>query len=298
MKRLLAVVLSIALIAGLGVPSAADYVGEFSPNEKVYLYGSDFVDSDGNSLTDSLHSDYYALSYSFSAASEKYIQSVKFDDSDNAVVITFRQDIAVTSNVSIKGTIAVREKELKKRYTLKLDNDDLVLKKYESNTVVGNDKVFELPHDYQSGMVKFDLDGNTYGTFKGQFGDDAYFETKVVDQKPLYLGYNTNENTALIKAYPNATLRFLTWTSTPKFEVTGTLKIYAKSSEYVYGVSKDNTLYSLGATYSNTDGAYVFKTNTLGAYVISDRALTAAAVAEQHQEVIGAPVSKNPHTGQ
>ena len=291
-------VLSIALIAGLGVgASASTYVGEFYPNEKVYLYGGDFVDSDGNPLADSLHSEYYGLSYNFSAASEKYIQSVKFDDSDNAVVITFRQDVAVASNVSIKGTIAVREKELKTRYTLKLEDDDLVLKKYESNAVVGSDKVFELPHDYQSGAVKFNLDGNTYGTFKGQFSNDAYFETKVVNQQPLYLGYNTSENTALVKAYPNAKLRFLTWTSAPKFDVTGTLKIYTKSSEYVYGVNKDNTLYSLGANYSTADGAYVFKTNTLGAYVISDRALTAAAVTEQSHEVVGDPVIKNPNTG-
>lgn len=296
MKKILAVFLSVALIAGLGIPSAA--IGDFYPNQKVYLYGGDFEDSDGNTLDDSLHSDYYGLSYSFAAASSKYIQSVKFDDSDNAVVITFRQDVPVTSDVRIKGTITVRERELKTRYTLKLDDDDLVLKKYESNAVVGDDKVFELPHDYQSGTVKFDLDGNTYATFKGEFGDDAYFETKVVKQDPLYLGYNTNDNMTLLKANPDATLRFLTWPSNPKFEVAGTMKIYAKSSEYVYGVGKDNTLYSLSTTYSAADGAYVFKTSTLGAYVISNKALKASgAAAEQPDAVIGAPVTKNPNTG-
>ncbi len=300
MKKILAVFLSVALIAGLGIPSAA--IGSYYSNEKVYLYPSDFEDSDGNSLNDHINNEYYAVTNGLSAASRQYVESIQIDGDEGLVVLTFKQGVKVSSDVHITGSITLREKELKERYTLTLLKDDLILKRPDTQEMEqsgSESKVFYLPSNYQSANVKFKTDDQNYGTFIADFDDDASFEVKIYNQPSLYLGYNTDDNMTLVRANPDAKLRFLTWASTPKFEMTGTMKIYAKSSERVYGVGKDNTLYSLGATYSTADEAYVFKTNTLGAYVVSDTTLKASAAVEEQPDAVigGTPVTKNPNTG-
>ena len=291
MKKLLSLALVMAMFLGLGVtafaedmPTAYPDPDVVYPGSVVRIYTEDFYweDDDGNwvPLDCELDKEYFSGVTPRWKKGKDYIERVYFDDGDDYVTIIIRDDIAVSSEKEIYGTLRIRDTDARRNYECEIEEGDLTLAPYEkSNMEYLGDREFTLPWDYQSNEVKFVTeDGDDYGTFTAEFDDDrghdiAYFVTKIVDQSPLYLGFNQNEVEEIAEEYPRADLRFITWPAWPTFDIEGDLGIYMDPDEFIYGIDEDGELYRLGGSYDTSTGAYVIETATLGSYVISDRQL-------------------------
>jgi hypothetical protein len=287
MKKLLSLALVMAMFLGLAVPAFAEAYPDpdvVYPGNEVRIYTDDFYweDEDGDliPLACELDKEYFAGVTPRWSKGGNYIDRVYFDDGDDYVTIVFKDDIDVSSEKDIIGSLRIRDSDAKRTYVCEIEEGDLILGVMEKvNMETDGDREFSLPWDYQTNKVKFvSEDGEDYGTFTANFNTDsgkkiAYFSTKIVEQSPLYLGYNQNANMTLVKKYSNANLRFITWSANPTFDITGKLGIYMEPEEFIYGVKDDNTLYRLGGTYDTKTGAYVISTATLGSYVISNKQL-------------------------
>ena len=291
MKKLLSLALVMAMFLGLGVTAFAEEMPPADPDPDVVypgsvvrIYTEDFYweDDDGNwvPLDCELDKEYFSGVTPRWKKGKDYIERVYFDDGDDYVTIIIRDDISVSSEKEIYGTLRIRDTDARRNYECEIEEGDLTLAPYEKSNMeyLGN-REFTLPWDYQSNEVKFVTeDGDDYGTFTAEFDDDrghdiAYFVTKIVDQSPLYLGFNENEVEEVADEYPRADLRFITWPAWPTFDIEGDLGIYMEPEEFIYGIDEDGELYRLGGSYDTSTGAYVIETATLGSYVISDRQL-------------------------
>ncbi len=287
MKKLLSLALVMAMFLGLAVPAFAEAYPDpdvVYPGNETRIYTDDFYweDDDGDMipLACELDKEYFAGVTPRWKKGGNYIDRVYFDDGDDYVTIVFKDDIDVSSEKDIIGSLQIRDRDAKRTYVCEIEEGDLILGIMDKvNMETDGDREFSLPWDYQTNKVKFvSEDGEDYGTFNANFNTEtgekiAYFTTKIVEQSPLYLGYNQNDNMTLVKKYSDADLRFITWSANPTFDITGKLGIYMEPEEFIYGVKDDNTLYRLGGTYDSKTGAYVISTATLGSYVISDKQL-------------------------
>lgn len=282
MKRVLAILLAMVMLFTMGILALA--TGSFLSKENVYpgevvsVYG--FYTADGETLPEGdLNSKYYTVSASWRRGGN-YIDRVYIDDSSQEVKILVKSGVSVSSEKVIEGSVTVREVEGRDRRRYIAD---------VSMTLGGGGSVqmievdvdsFELPEDYQSKKVRFVTEsGEKIGTLRADFHDSsynsvAYFNVRVIEQAPLFLGHNNAPDVNLIKKNEAVNLRFLSWGSAPTFDVTGTLGIYCNPDDYVYSRQADGTLIPLGGTYNQSTGAYEIRTKTLGSYVISDRALS------------------------
>ena len=282
MKKLLSLALALAVCLSLAVPAMAAYVDPdvVYPGSVVRVYTDEFYYDGDQELGCELDKEYFSGVTARWKKGGSYVERVYFDDGDDYVTIIIKDDISVSSEKEIYGTLRIRDKDARRTYECEIVEGDLTLAPYEkSNMEYLGDREFTLPWDYQSNEVKFVTeDGDDYGTFTAEFDDDsghdvAYFVTKIVDQSPLYLGYNENEVEEVAEEYPRAYLRFLTWPAWPTFDIEGELGIYMEPEEFIYGIDEDGELYRLGGRYDTSTGAYVIETATLGSYVVSDRQL-------------------------
>lgn len=288
MKKVFCTFLAVLMVIALSVTAMAAAICE---PEEAYAGTRVVIDGFYNDTygecddigTKYLTYDNYTLSKSWTNGSGDYVQELRIDEDKHEVYLIIVSPLPSTKEKDITGTITLRERESGVKYQVKLEKGDLVVNAdYNDDNLsamlyLGN-KEFGLPYDYQTYAIKFETDsGDTYGKFYADFEDDAYLKITVVDQKPLFLGYNTNRNATVSSKYPNAALRFVTWNARPTFDVSGTLGIYMDPEEWIYGVNTDGSLYRLGGTYNTQTGAYEVQTATLGSYVISDTRLLPAA---------------------
>ena len=307
MKKFLAFVLALAMIAATGVVAFAarddeeDNRKEYQKcypdpatlrgGETVKIYTSDFYwkdtdrDSDTKgeyiSLDCELDKEYFSLSDPTWKKGGSYVEKVYFEDGDDYVTLIIKSGIHTSNDIPIRGSIKIRDKDLKRTYTCTIDKDDLVIETIDEkeNMYTDGTRKFSLPYNYQEVKVRFvDDEGANYGTFTADFDNDygthvAKYVVRIVEQESLFLGFNETENTTLTEKYKTAKMRFINWDARPTFELEGSLSIYMEPNEYIYGIKDDNTLYRLGGSYDSENDAYVIKTKTLGSYVVSSKAL-------------------------
>lgn len=303
MKKLLAVLLAVIMtISFAAVGYAYAEPDSAKPGETVFLY--DFYDSDGNECPDSgtkyLSSDYYGVSASWSGNCGNYIERVGINETLNEVYILFKDDVDLETDKNIVGKITLRLKATGDRYVMELEKGDLVLsgetKVKRGTTRILEDRYgnFVLPLDYDEYKVRFETeDGEDDGKLTARFGDDAYFNAKIVDQEPLFLGYSKNPVAKAKANYPKATMRFLNWTTNPQFNISGTMGIYMDPAEWIYGIDDNGKAYRLGGTYNTETKAYEFKTDTLKCYVISDIRLIEPAASSTASSASSVPASSS-----
>lgn len=309
MKKFLSVVLALVLVVSTAVMAAAVTVetdaedNVILPGQKFRISTDDFVDKDGNT-PGQLDKEVHTVNPSWKKG-KSYIERIYFNDGDDFVTVEIKSGLTLTSDAAITGTLKIRDRGASEGvtvYTCTITADDDVkikaLGEEKTYMVRDGEKEFSLPYDYMEKKVRFvtgdEDDKERYGTFTAEFAnssgyDVAKYVVKVIDQSPLYLAFNETGNTTLLKKYPNADLRFVTWNATPTFDLEGKLYIYMDPDEYIYGVNKDNSLYRLGGSYDTDEGAYMFKTKTLGSYIVSDTQL----VSGSGQTSSTAPVSSS-----
>lgn len=294
MKKFFSAVLAIVMMASMAATAfALDFETDndedkILPGQKFRISTSEFLDKDGNT-PGQLDKEVHTISTSWKKGNS-YIDRTYFEDGDDFITVVVKSGLNLTSDATITGTLKIRYRGPNDKtttvYTLSIKEGDLYITSVDnegkSNMVRVGEKEFSLPYDYMEKKVRFitddDEDKERYGTFTGEFvnssgTDVAKYVVKVVDQAPLYLAFNESGNSTLLKKYPNADLRFVSWSATPTFDLEGKLYIYMDPDEYIYGVNKDNTLYRLGGSYDSSEGAYVIKTKTLGSYIVSDKQL-------------------------
>lgn len=128
--------------------------------------------------------------------------------------------------------------------------------------------------DNDSPIVEFDED---LKACRLDFEDGSYYNVKLAKAKKFNLGYNTTENTAITKAYPNATFKFLSFYAHPSFAYESVLKVKApETTKYLYEIGDGNSLTLLSNV--NNNGYFGYTTSRLGSYVASSVPLDAAKI--------------------
>lgn len=312
MKKLTALCLTICLLVAMAVPAVAAETSNWTirPGDEIRV--DDFT-TDGNfneTLPYALTNSNYSLGFRVTGGGGAYVSSVYIDDSTNDVVVKLKGGAGLTKEKLFTVVITLKDKEPRgKRYVHEM-TVDLQSMDVENMEPSDGRSLYTLPSNYQTCITRFRDPNDSEGSkqvykFRADFSDKALFETKVIGQDNLYLGYVTTSDVAMMKKYGNANLRFIKWADSPKFGIAGNLTIKSEKSEYVYRILNDGSLQTFG-TYNASNNGYTAKTDTLGAYVISNIALGASAMpsapstpAEPTSPTVptGEYSGKNPNTG-
>ena len=128
--------------------------------------------------------------------------------------------------------------------------------------------------DPSAPIVEFDED---LTSCRLDFEDGSYYNLKLAKIKKFNLGYNTTENAAITKAYPNATFKFLSFYARPSFAYESVLKVKApETTKYLYEIGDNNSLTLISDV--NNDGYFGYSTSRLGTYVVSSVPLDASKI--------------------
>ncbi len=128
--------------------------------------------------------------------------------------------------------------------------------------------------DSDAPIVEFDED---LDYCRLDFEDGSYYNLKLARVKRFNLGYNTTENSAITRAYPNATFKFLSFYAHPSFAYESVLKVQAPAAtKYLYEIGDDNSLTLISDV--NNGGYFGYTTSRLGTYVASSVPLDASKI--------------------
>ena len=244
------------------------------------------------------------------------VKAVEFDDDDNVLKIKLNDDYGLkrTDNVNLilkeikitaKRTLEKGDRKVSKnsKWTCDVDSatavgdgvafrvgyqvlevpieDDFELRVTKDSGAVYEDGIAPLALDTATGsgnLVKF-VAGDAYGTVNLDFEDVAYATGRVYKNDLVFLKFNQDVDTDIVKKYPDADLTFVNFKGAPTFNSNMELEIYADEDMYIYEV-KDKKVAPCNLKWDEDSYAFTGKVRTLGAYVISDTKLnieTAAA---------------------
>ena len=321
MKKVLALVLAVAMMATLAF--AVEYK---EPGSSLKLGATSFEDDKGNAVPVSdvdFNEDNFVISTKKITKGASYVDSIAFND-DDQLVIKFKQDYTLTTS---KVNVTISELAVKAKKTIK-DDDTTILKKNDEYTYAAGKIEIELgwtkstvavtDADAEINLtagdalyVEYDKDETattgsnngsditvslgdpaSYMTTEIDFEGEAYAEGRVYDGDEVFYGLNMDADTDILKAYPDAEMRF--------FEIEGngfptplSFELYAAEDEYVYAV-KDGKLAKSGLKWDEDVYAWTGKVRSAVKYVISDIELDTSAVVDGETD---GEVTENPETG-
>lgn len=306
MKKLLAMLLALTMICSVVAVSAMaineeDYINQdiFQVKEltKTLSPGVDYYfdcDWQGGAITDDFF-EFYSVSVSVSSAFSKddrkdddYISSssakkiaekaefVKLNAEDK-YYFHFRASSSYSyshDDATIKITVLARDKSRAK------DRDDS-RSWYEFELDIGyadketpyevSDSQYDVEQD--TPIVEFDED---LDYCRLDFEDGSYYNVKFSKKRKFNLGHSTDANQAIVLAYPNATLKFLSFYASPSFAYDSVLKVKAPNCNYLYEISDNNNIKLLA---DSGNGDYIgYTTSRLGKYVASNVALDTSKI--------------------
>lgn len=134
-------------------------------------------------------------------------------------------------------------------------------------------------------------DPASYMTTEIDFEGEAYAEGRVYDGDEVFYGFNMDADTDILKAYPDAEMRFFEIEGNG-FPTTLSFELYAAEDEYVYAV-KEGKLTNSGLKWDEDVYAWTGKVRSAVQYVISDIELDTTAVDTGD----GDTTTDNPATG-
>ncbi|MFV0496747.1 MAG: hypothetical protein ACK5L0_01055 [Candidatus Fimivivens sp.] len=299
MKRLMTALLAVAMVFSIASVSALalneedydnQYIFSIDEDTSVLWPGTDYYfdcEWQGGPVTDDFFK-FYSVSVSVSRSDEDNVSSstakkivekaefVKLNNSDK-YYFHFR----AKANYSYADDAAVHITVLAKDNSRDKDREDS-RSWYEMDIEIGyydkeeTELVDESQYDVDSDapIVEFDEE---LKSCRLDFEDGSYYNIKLARVKKFNLGYNTTENTAITRAYPNASFKFISFYAHPSFAYDSVLKVQApKSTKYLYQIGDDNTL-TLVADVNN-NGHFGYTTSRLGTYVASSVMLDASKV--------------------
>ena len=319
MKKVLALVLAVMMLATVAfaevsnplAPDGTNAAAGILPGKDIEINadgilaapgGSDyvFVDSnykkeDGKALK-SLNSTNYVITGIKYEDGKALVESVKFDDANDKVIVKLKQDYSMTKPKNLNMTFTLKGKKVGK---IKPDNIEVRITKTvnyalnEEALVLDGDDHVVVPDEFlETTIYKVkDSGSNNYGTLEFTTKDpDVDVEVRVYKGDKLYL-YNTlKANTDLLKKYADedADITFLNFPGEPSFNATATVRFYKEEGTYIYTL-KDGKLAAVTAPDANAgsagqtagkvkwdedEGCYILKTRSLAkTYVFSDKAL-------------------------
>ena len=349
MKKVLALVLAVMMMAT--VAFAAIEVGpgnnDVSSEVKVWIPGSkikvndsgihdDFVAGGGNpDNLRALNSTNYAITKTVWEEGRNLVESVKFDNDNDQLVIKLKQDYTLTTEKTLKGTITLKGKKVGKADK----PEDLDVK---INTTVGyiladgkggNPEIGISISDeadirrgsttinsfYDRGNGDKEDDAKNYlwkvvaddsehkaGSLEFDCADDkdTNVEVRVYDGDKLYLYNDVDPDTDILKKYADvdADLTFLNFPGEPTFNATATVRFYKPEGTYIYQ-NKDGVLSRI--TAANAGGVGQTAGNVKwdddeGCYVLRTRTLGKYVFSDKPLNVSAASDSAattNPDTG-
>ncbi|WMJ85078.1 hypothetical protein ACS3UN_03885 [Oscillospiraceae bacterium LTW-04] len=296
MKKLLTALLAVAMIFSIASVSALalneedydnQYIFSIKEDTSVLWPGTDYYfdcEWQGGPITDDFF-EFYSVSVSVSRADDDNVSSstakkivekaefVKLNDSDK-YYFHFR----AKANYSYADDAEVHITVLAKDNSRDKDREDS-RSWYEMDIEIGyyDKEVTEIVDSSQydvdpdSPIVEFDEE---LKSCRLDFEDGSYYNIRLARVKKFNLGYNTTENTAITRAYPNASFKFISFYAHPSFAYESVLKIKApETTKYLYQIGDDNSL-TLVADVNN-NGYFGHTTSRLGTYVASSVPLDA-----------------------
>ncbi|WP_071429442.1 hypothetical protein [Angelakisella massiliensis] len=320
MKKVLALVLAVAMMATLAF--AVEYK---EPGSSLKLGATSFEDDKGNAVPVSdvdFNEDNFVISTKKITKGASYVDSIAFND-DDQLVIKFKQDYTLTTS---KVNVTISELAVKAKKTIK-DDDTTILKKNDEYTYANGKIEIELGWDKSTVAVtdadaeinltagdalyvEYDKDETattgsnngsditvsygdpaSYMTTEIDFEGEAYAEGRVYDGDEVFYGFNMDADTDILKAYPDAEMRFFEIEGNG-FPTTLSFELYAAEDEYVYAV-KDGKLTNSGLKWDEDVYAWTGKVRSAVQYVISDIELDTTAVDTGD----GDTTTENPATG-
>lgn len=327
MKKVLALVLAVAMMATVAFAinpgkkitlGASDFEGSNGGRDTIDISWVDFDE------------DNFVVSTKKITKGANLVDSIYFND-DDELIIKLKQDYTLTStktNLTISELSVKAKKSVKDdddEYVIK-KNDEFTYK-YDLKFTVGWDaKTVDLTDDgaeinledgdalyvvYDKGeevyyganvddkgthssiTVSENGEAASYMTTEIDFGGEAYAEGRVYDGDEVFYGFNMDADTDILKAYPDAEIRFFEIEGNG-FPTTLSFELYAAEDEYVYAV-KDGKLTNSGLKWDEDVYAFTGKVRSAVQYVISDIELDTTAV-DTDGDTTG-DVTENPETG-
>lgn len=290
-------------------------VTPIAPGEKDKIPGVSFLNSDNEPVPTNLvdfDEENFVVSTKKITKGASLIESISFND-DDQLVIKFKQDYEMA--LDTKTDVVISELAVKAKKSV--ENDDTSVEKY----AVRKNEEFKLPGklEYNVGYTKvekdlvedddvdlfvgidtnnliaFDkanTDGAAYATVTVDYDGEAYAEGRVYDGDEVFYGFDMDADTDILKAYPDAELRFYNF-NTNGYPTTMSFELYAAEDEYVYAV-KDGKLTNSGLKWDEDTYAWTGKVRSSVSYVVSDIELDTAATVDGETTT---DTTENPETG-
>ena len=161
----------------------------------------------------------------------------------------------------------------------------------DSTNYVTVDDEYTFKPDSRS-VVKFDKDADDVVLYFGE-NEDAWFEVDARGQSALNLEFTFDFNREIADLFPKANIDFLTFTSEPSFNRTGTLYIVADADSFIYEVTENGVKEIANAEYDEDEEAWVIRTRKLAAYAISDRELDTSITLDGEDNTSSSNTSNN-----
>ena len=314
MKKVLALVLAVMMLATVAfaadgtatpTPDGSDGQGAtatITPGAKLKVGEGDIT---GTTNTKAVNSTNYSISNIKYNDGKALVESIKFDDDADRLVIKLKQDYTMTSPKKLDMSLVLKGKKAGK--TAKPADVSVSVTRYVGYPL--NENKSATAQD--SGIIILDTDnavvptgaGTTKAVYKVVKGGTAAYgtmnmaavdsdvevEVRVYDGDKLFLYNNLDTDDDILKKYADADadITFLSFPAEPTFNATATVRFYKEEDSFIYGM-KDGKLVNVNAKWDDDEGCFILKTRTLGSYVFSDKKLSVSAPAAG---------SENPDTG-
>lgn len=299
MRKLLTAVLAVAMVLSVASVSVFalnedDYDNQdiFSIKEdtSVLWPGTDYYfdcEWQGGPITDDFF-EFYSVSVSVSRSDDdnvsssiakKIVEKAEFVKLNNANKYYFhfraKANYSYADDAEVHITVLARDnsRDKKREDSRSWYEMDLSIGYHDKQTTqeIGSSQ-YDVDND--APIVEFDDD---LDVCRLDFEDGSYYNVRLAKIKKFNLGHNTTANTAITKAYPNATFKFLSFYARPSFAYESVLKVKApETTKYLYEIGDGNTL-TLVADVNNS-GYFGYTTSRLGSYVASSVPLDASKI--------------------
>lgn len=325
MKKMLAAMLAASMLVTMAYAKEWDSVPSevCSPGDTIVLDYNQFQNEDDNS---SIPSDVEFSSENFTISTKRItkgsdlIESIAFDDGDEVVVITLKDNVGEGITNDDKPNVVISELAVKSKKSIREDGHEILGRNdtfsygggekielrvgYEKETYsLMRDSDFELPTIADGTTLYVEWEGDSYGMVTADFDGYAYAYGRAYKGDENIYGFDTDVDTDLFRTYPDADIMGLNFRVNSSME----LEVYSDYNEdaYIYRYS-NGKLTSSNLKWDEDLYAWTGKISSNTSYIISDVRLKSVSSSSESEEDSGSSSSSsssspiinyNPDTG-